>query len=178
MGRRHSITKRVNWGILKGEKGCRGKRGHRGKTGHDGRDAVLSFAYATNNLEQFQVLANTAVDFNDVYFPYLEANINGNTLTVDEQGVYEFVYSVRGISSNIGNSVLFGLTNNGNVINGSLNSLVSFSNNPLVLNGSVITEVDNCYANIQLVNLSQLDSLLYINTDNSNNAMISAKRLA
>jgi len=173
---RHSITKRVNWGILKGEKGSRGKRGHRGKQGHHGRDAVLSFAYATNNLEQFVVNANTAVDFNDVFYPYLDANVNGNTLTVECKGVYEFNYSVRGVSSNVENAVIFGLTNNGNLINGSVNSLVSA--NAFILNGSVIAEVDNYHANIQLVNMNQVDSLLYVNTDNSNNAMISAKRLA
>lgn len=173
---RHSITKRVNWGILKGEKGCRGKRGHRGKKGHDGRDAVLSFAYAANNVEQFIVNANTAVDFNDVFYPYLDANVNGNTLTLDYSGVYEFNYAVRGVSSNVANAVIFGLTNNGNLINGSVNSLLSA--NAFILNGSVITEVEECNANIQLLNMSLDDSVSYMNMDNSNNAMISVKRLA
>jgi len=176
---RHSnkhITKRVNWGILRGEPGCRGKRGHHGKRGHPGRDAVLAFAYAINDTEQFNVLPNTPVEFNNVYFPFLETNILGNVLNLDEKGVYELNYSVRGISSNIENQVSFGLYNNGNIISGSVNSLISSNN--FILNGSVITEVNSLNANIQLVNLSQVDSLLYTNTDNSNNAFISAKKLA
>jgi len=175
---RHShkhITKRVNWGILKGEQGCRGKTGPRGKRGHSGRDAVLAFGYATNDVEQFNVDANSAVEFNNIYFPFLETNILGNVLSLDEKGVYELNYAVRGISANIENPVSFGLFNNGNLISGSVNSLTSSNN--FILNGSVITEVASLNANIQLVNLSQLDSVSYINSDNSNNAFISAKRL-
>ena len=175
---RHStkhITKRVNWGILKGENGCRGKTGHRGKRGHSGRDAVLAFGYATNDVEQFNVVANTAVEFNNIFFPFLETNILGNVLNLEEKGIYELNYSVRGISSNIENPVAFGLYNNGNLLNGSVNSLITANN--FILNGSVIAEIADINANIQLVNLSQVDSVSYLNTDNSNNAVISAKRL-
>lgn len=176
--RNHSdkkITRRVNWGILKGEKGSRGKRGHTGKRGHPGRDAVLAFGYATNDVQQFNVAANTAVEFNNIYFPFLDTNVQGNVLSLDERGVYELNYSVRGISSNIENPVSFGLYNNGNLVSGSVNSLVSTNN--FILNGSVIAEITEHKANIQLVNLSQVDSVSYLNNDNSNNAVISTKRL-
>jgi hypothetical protein len=175
---RHShkhITKRVNWGILRGEPGCQGKRGHTGKRGHPGRDAILAFGYATNDVEQFNVSPNTAVEFNNIYFPFLETNILGNVLNLNENGIYELNYSVRGISSNIENSVAFGLYNNGNLVTGSVNSLVSANN--FILNGSVIAEITELNANIQLVNLSQIDSVSYQNNDSSNNAVISAKRL-
>lgn len=176
--RNHSnkkITRRVNWGILKGEPGCRGKRGHTGKRGRPGRDAVLAFGYATNDIQRFNVDANTAVEFNNVFFPFLDTNVQGNILSLDERGIYELNYSVRGISSNIENPVSFGLYNNGNLVSGSVNSLISANN--LILNGSVIAEITEPHANIQLVNLSQDDSLSYLNADNSNNAVISAKRL-
>jgi hypothetical protein len=176
--RNHSnkaITRRVNWGILKGEPGCRGKRGHPGKRGHSGKDALLAFGYATNDVEQFNVAANTAVDFNNIYFPFLETNVQGNVLSLDEKGVYELNYSVRGISSNIENPMAFGLFNNGNLVSGSVNSLTSATN--FIINGTVIAEITEHNSNIQLLNLSQVDSVSYVNTDVSNNAVISAKRL-
>ncbi len=178
MSKHHSdrhIVKRVNWGILKGERGGRGKRGYDGRRGKPGRDAVLAFGYGTNDVQQFSVAANTAVEFNNIYFPFLETNIQGNVLSLDEKGIYELNYAVRGISSNVELPVAFGLWNNGNLIAGSVNSLVSANN--FILNGSVIAEIDEHCANIQLVNLSQTESVSYLNTDTSNNAFISAKRL-
>ena len=178
MSRHHSdkhLTRRVNWGILRGERGKKGCRGHTGKRGKSGRDAVLAFGYAVNDVPQFNVVANVAVEFNNNYFPFLETNIQGNVLTLDENGVYELNYSVRGISSNILNPVVFGLFNNGNLISGSVNSLISDTN--LVINGSVIAEIAEHQANIQLINMSAEDSVSYVNNDSSNNAIISAKRL-
>jgi hypothetical protein len=179
MSRHHSdkhITRRVNWGILRGEPGKKGCRGHTGKRGKSGRDAVLAFGYAVNDIPEFNVAANVAVEFNNNFFPFLETNIQGNVLTLDENGVYELNYSVRGISSNILNPVVFGLFNNGNLITGSVNSLIS--NNNLIINGSVITEISEHQANIQLMNMSTEDSVSYVNNDYSNNVIISAKRLA
>jgi hypothetical protein len=178
MSRHHSdrhIVKQVNWGILKGERGHRGSRGHTGHRGKPGRDAVLAFGYGTNDVQQFNVAANTAVEFNNIYFPFLETNIQGNVLSLDENGVYEINYAVRGISSNVEIPVAFGLWNNGNLVAGSVNSLVSA--NSFILNGSVIAEINEPYSNIQLVNLSQTESVSYLNADASNNAFISAKRL-
>ena len=178
MSKKHSdkhITRRVNWGILKGEPGKKGSRGHTGKRGKSGRDAVLAFGYAVNDIPQFNVDANAAVEFNNIFFPFLETNIQGNVLTLDENGVYELNYSVRGISSNILNPIVFGLFNNGNLITGSVNSLISDNN--IILNGSVIAEITTQHANIQLMNLSTEDSVSYLNNDSSNNAIISAKRL-
>ena len=196
------LVRVVNWGILKGDKGDKGERGkcgkdgkdgkdgkngHRGKRGKDGKDAVLSFGYGSNDVQQFEVLPNTAVEFNNVYYPYLNTNINGNVLQVFNRGVYQFQYSVRGVV--IGNvedpaprPLMFGLLNNGNVINGSVNSIFGVPPSepmPLVLNGSVIAEINEPHANIQLVNMTA-NVVLYLNNDTpaSNNATISAVRLA
>jgi len=196
------LVRVVNWGILKGEKGDKGERGKcgkdgkdgknghdgkRGKRGKDGKDAVLSFGYGSNDVQQFEVLPNAAVEFNNVYYPYLNTNINGNVLQVANCGVYQFQYSVRGVV--IGNTedpaprpLMFGLVNNGNVINGSVNSIFGVPPSepmPLVLNGTVIAEINEPLANIQLVNMTS-NVVLYLNNDipASNNAMISAIRLA
>ena len=174
------IVRQVNWGILKGEKGKRGKhgsRGRRGKRGHNGRDAVLSFGFVSNDVEQFTVAANAAVDFNNIYYPYLNSNVlYGNTLQLEETGAYQFQYSVKGISSNVDNAAKFGLVYNGNVVEGSVNSMLS--SNLLVINGTVVTEIDQEYGNVQLVNLNQTDSFNNLNLDQSNNATLSVFRLA
>lgn len=171
------LVRQANWGILKGKKGSRGKRGHRGERGKHGRDAVLSFGYTTNDVEQFAVNANTAVDFNNIFYPYLASNVlYGNTIQLDKAGVYQFQYSVKGLSSNIENSAKFGLFYNGNVIDGSVNSLLGA--NTFVINGTVVAELDQCQANIQLVNMRAEDSFYNINLDQSNNASLSVFRLA
>jgi hypothetical protein len=167
----------------KGETGCRGPRGHEGKRGHrgkegargkDGCDAVLSFAAATNDEQIFTANTNEAINFNNNFFPYLDILINGNVINLTSVGVYKFDYAVRAINGNIENPLTIGILYNGNIVNGSTFSLTS--NIAQQINGSVISEITECNANLQLVNLSS-DTITYLNTNNSNNAMINVVRL-
>jgi hypothetical protein len=181
MGKHHDkdlIVRRAHWGILKGEKGRRGDDGPRGKRGHNGRDgndAVLSFCQATNDAQDlFTANVNQAVEFNNLYYPYLESNVSGNVVTLENEGIYLINYNIRGISSNTANPMKISLFNNGNLINGS--SLSILSNSYQEISGSIITEVSSPNANIQLFNTG-IDHITYNNIDNSTNASINVIRL-
>jgi len=186
-------VKEVRWGILrgkegekgkKGKRGPRGKRGHNGKNGHhgkdgkDGCDAVLSFGAATNDsLGEFISNIGDAVEWTNTYFPYLDVNIMGNVVNIKNEGVYQFDYSFRGIVGNT-STLGIGLLYDGNILNGSKFTITNDTVPPLlqVLNGTVIAEIDQPNANVQMVNLSN-DVVSYLNTDSSNNAAINVIRL-
>jgi hypothetical protein len=181
MGKHHDkdlVVRKANWGILKGERGRRGDDGPRGKRGHhgsDGNDAVLSFGQATNDISNvFTANLNQAVEFNNLYYPYLEANVSGNVVTLENEGIYLINYNIRGVSGNTTNPMKIGLFNNGNLINGS--SLSILSNTFQQISGSIITEVSLPNANIQLFNTG-IDDIVYNNLDNSTNASINVIRL-
>jgi hypothetical protein len=192
-------TREIRWGILKGkqgekgEKGSRGKRGPRGKHGHNGKnghhgkdgcDAVLSFGGATNDLEgEFISNIGDAVEWTNTYFPYLDVSISGNVVNLKNEGVYQFDYSLRGIVGNTSTTFGMGLLYNGNIINGSKFTMTSNIippfppyNNLQLLNGTVIAEIDQPNANVNLINLSD-DIVTYFNADMSNNASINVIRL-
>jgi hypothetical protein len=193
-------VKEVRWGILKGEegekgkKGSRGKRGPRGKHGHHGRnghdgkdgcDAILSFGAATNDQEG-EIISNIgdAIEWTNTYFPQLDVNVTGNVVNLKNEGVYQFDFSLRGIVANTFTSTFgMGLLYNGNILNGSKFTLTNNVIPPFtpynyaqLLNGTVITEIDQPNANIQLVNLSN-DFVTFTNLDMSNNASINVIRL-
>jgi hypothetical protein len=76
-----------------------------------------------------------------------------------------------------------GLLYNGNILNGSkftitTNNIPPFPpyNNIQLLNGTVIAEIDQPNANVNLINLSD-DIVSYTNIDMSNNASINVIRL-
>jgi len=76
-----------------------------------------------------------------------------------------------------------GLLYNGNILNGSKFSIACSIippfppyNNIQLINGTVIAEIDQPNANVQLINLSD-DMLMYTNTDMSNNASVNVIRL-
>lgn len=181
MGKNHDkdlFIKRAHWGILKGDKGHRGNEGPRGKRGHrgrDGNDAVLSFGQATNDISNtFTANVNQPVEFNNLYYPYLESNVSGNVITLENEGIYLINYNIRGLSSDPLNPMKIALFNNGNVINGS--SLSILSNSFQQISGSIITEVPTQNANIQLFNTG-INDIVYNNTDNTTNASINIIRL-
>jgi len=177
--REHDYSlKKVHWGILRGEtghtgkRGKQGKRGHRGKSGRhgrhgrDGNDAVLSFGMAVNDVSgEIAFTANTAISFNNTFFPYLDVNITGTNVQLENEGVYQFNYMVRGVSANVFN---------GNLVAGSTFGLLSDQFE--TLNGSVIAEIPEPMGNVQLFNLAT-DDIVYDNTDNTNNATINVIRL-
>lgn len=192
-------TKELRWGILKGEKGekgqkgSRGKRGPRGKHGHNGKngyhgkdgcDAVLSFGAATNDFQgEFISNIGDAVEWTNTYFPYLDVAILGNVINLKNEGIYQFDYSLRGIVGNTSTTFGMGLLYNGNILNGSkftitTNNIPPFPpyNNIQLLNGTVIAEIDQPNANVNLINLSD-DIVSYTNIDMSNNASINVIRL-
>jgi hypothetical protein len=191
MGKEHRehdyALKKVHWGILRGEtgrtgeRGKQGKRGHRGKSGkhgrhgRDGNDAVLSFGMAVADVSgEIAFMANTAIPFNNTFFPYLDVNISGTNVQLENEGVYQFNYMVRGVSANVLNPTYIGLKYNGNLITGSTFGLLSDQFE--TLNGSVIAEIPEPMGNVQLFNLA-VDDIVYDNTDNTNNATINVIRL-
>ena len=191
MGKEHRehdySLKKVHWGILRGEtghtgkRGKQGKRGHRGKSGkngrhgRDGNDAVLSFGMAVSDVSgEIAFTANTAIPFNNTFFPYLDVNITGTNVQLENEGVYQFNYMVRGVSANVLNPMHIGLKYNGNLIVGSTFGLLSDQFE--TLNGSVIAEISAPMGNVELFNLA-VDDIVYDNTDNTNNATINIIRL-
>jgi hypothetical protein len=179
--------KEVKWGILKGEKGKRGKRGKRGERGKHGRsgkhgyDAVLSFGSAVNDtVGEFTSNIGDAIEWPNNFFPYLDVVISSNIVNLVHNGVYQFDYSLRGLIANTATTFAMGLLYNGNIINGSKFAITPSSNlqfdNVQVLNGTVIAEIDQPNANVQLLNLSD-DTVKYTNNDMSNNASINVIRL-
>jgi hypothetical protein len=178
---------KVHWGILRGETGDTGRRGKKGERGHhgksgrhgrhgrDGNDAVLSFGMAVNDVSgEIAFTANTAISFNNTFFPYLDVNITGTNVQLEDEGVYQFNYMVRGVSANVLNPTHIGLKYNGNLLAGSTFGLLSDQFE--TLNGSVIAEISAPMGNVQLFNLA-VDDIVYDNTDNTNNATINVIRL-
>jgi hypothetical protein len=193
-------VKEVRWGILrgkegekgkKGKRGPRGKRGYKGKNGHhgsngtdgkDGCDAVLSFGAATNDtVGEFISNIGDAIEWTNTYFPYLDINILGNIVNIKNEGVYQFDYSFRGVVSNT-STFGMGLLYNGNILNGSKFTITNNTNPPFLpnnlqyLNGTVIAEIDQANANVQMINMSN-DVVTYLNNDSSNNVSINVIRL-
>jgi hypothetical protein len=172
------FVRRAHWGILKGDRGHRGEEGARGRRGHhgrDGNDAVLSFAQVSNDISNiFYANVGQAVEFNNLYYPYLEANISGNTITLENEGIYLFNYNIRGISSDPLNPMKISLFNNGNLINGSSVSILA--NTFQQISGSIVSEVPLPNANIQLLNTG-INDIIYNNIDSATNASINVIRL-